>query len=117
MIAVLSQAVVLLDPRARITTVREEEKPPVSLPAQMLCNPLHLAHKAVGQTFPLDSLLPAENNYATTQSASGRCHVTAQFSDTHFIVALLRDMSNSSDCEAGTALYQAPSELPVPSEN
>ena len=117
MIAVLSQAVVLLDSKARITTVREEEKSPFSLPAQMLCNPLHLAHKAVGQTFPLDSLLPAENNYATTQSASGRCHVTAQFSDTHFIVALLRDMSNSSDCEAGTALYQAPSELPVPSEN
>ena len=117
MIAVLSQAVVLLDSKARITIVREEEKSPFSLPAQMLCNPLHLAHKAVGQTFPLDSLLPAENNYATTQSASGRCHVTAQFSDTHFIVALLRDMSNSSDCEAGTALYQAPSELPVPSEN
>ncbi len=56
MIAVLSQAVVLLDPKARITTVREEEKPPVSLPAQMLCNPLHLVHKVVGQPFPLDSL-------------------------------------------------------------
>ena len=103
MIAVLSQAVVLLDSKARITTVREEEKPPFSLPAQMLCNPLHLAHKAVGQTFPLDSLLPAENNYATTQSASGRCHVTAQFSDTHFIVALLWDMANSSDCDDGMA--------------
>ena len=56
MIAVLSQAVVLLDPKARITTVREEEKPQVSLPAQMLCNPLHLARKVVGHPFPLDSL-------------------------------------------------------------
>ena len=116
MIAVLSQAVVLLDSKARITTVREEEKSPFSLPAQMLCNPLHLAHKVVGHPFPLDSLLPTENN-ATTQFVSGRYHVIAQYSDTHFIVALLRDMSNSSDCEAGTALYQAPSELPVPSEN
>ena len=67
MIAVLSQAVVLLDPKARITTVREEEKPPVSLPAQMLCNPLHLANKVVGQPFPLDSLyLPK----TTTQQRS-----------------------------------------------
>ena len=103
MIAVLSQSVVLLDLRARITTVREEEKPLVSLPAQMLCNPLHLAHKAVGQTVPLDALLPAENNYATTQSVSGRCYITTQFSDTHFIVALLRDTANSFGCEAGTA--------------
>lgn len=56
MIAVLSQSVVLLDLRARITTACEEENPSVFLPAHMLCNPLHLAHKVVGQTFPLDSL-------------------------------------------------------------
>ena len=56
MIAVLSQTVVPLDPMARITTVCEEENPLVFLPAHMLCNPLHLAHKAVGHTFPLDSL-------------------------------------------------------------
>ena len=56
MIAVLSQAVVLLDSKARITTACEEENPLVFLSAHMLCNPLHLAHKVVGQPFPLDSL-------------------------------------------------------------
>ena len=71
--------------------------------AQMLCNPLHLAHKVVGHPFPLDSLLPTENNNATTQFVSGRYHVTAQFSDILFIVALLKDTANSSDCDAGMA--------------
>jgi len=102
MIAVLSQTVVPLDPRARITTACEEENPLVFLSAHMLCNPLHLAHKVVGQPFPLDSLLPTENNNATTQFVSGRHHVTAQFSDILFIVALLKDTANSFGCEAGT---------------
>ena len=34
---------------------------------------------------------------------SGRYHVTAQFSDILFIVALLWDMANSSDCDDGMA--------------
>ena len=67
MIAVLSQTVVPLDPMARITTACEEENPLVFLSAHMLCNPLHLAHKVVGQPFPLDSLyLPK----TTTQQRS-----------------------------------------------
>lgn len=43
-------------PGARSTTAPTPDKPKVYPAAHMLCNPLHLASKVVGQPFPLDSL-------------------------------------------------------------
>jgi hypothetical protein len=43
-------------PGARSTTAPAPDKPKVYPAAHMLCNPLHLASKVVGQPFPLDSL-------------------------------------------------------------
>ena len=48
--------------RSQTVTLRVSQLPPGKknpwffLMAQMLCNPLHLAHKVVGHPFPLDSL-------------------------------------------------------------